>query len=177
MKGEIAILLMGLMLLPVIVLAKKSNDLGGSTQPTITCQEYCQNQTHVDCVGKWKISGKYPTCKCEFICSESNSKPKNNFVNRKGPWNAFGKNKLLCIANVTSETQELLLRNKKGKFEAWKFNYTDNSTTHYVAFPTSWYKPKVVEKKVLNGQWQLLNITETDPRVVQCGILPGMYIV
>jgi hypothetical protein len=175
MKGEIAIILMGLMLLPVIAVAKTQNT--GSIPPSPTCQEWCQSQPHVACVGKWKISGKYPNCKCEFKCSESNDKPKNNMDNRKGPWNAVGKNKLLCIANVTSETQELLLINKKGKFEAWKFNYTDNSTTHYVAFPTSWYKPKVVEKKVLTGQWQLVNITETDPRVVQCGILPGMYIV
>ena len=172
MKVGIAIILMGLMLLPVIAVAKTNN--AGPAQPT--CEEWCQSQPSILCVGKWKISGKYPNCKCEFKCSESNDKPKNNMDNRKGPWNAFGKNKLLCIADVTSETQELLLRNKKGKFEAWKFNYTDNSTTHYVAFPTSWYKPKVVEKKVLTGQWQLVNIIETDPRV-KCGILPGMYIV
>jgi hypothetical protein len=169
MKGGIAIILLGLMILPAIVLAKTNK--AGSPQPT--CKEWCESQPHVTCEGKWKISGKYPDCKCEFKCDTKND-PDDN---KEGPWNAIGKNKLLCLSTIITDTQEVLLKHKKGNFEAWSFNGTGNSTGHYIAFPISWYKPKVVEKKVDKEHWQLINITDTDPRAVQCGISPGMYIV
>ena len=171
MKGEIAIILVGLMILPVIALAKTNSE---ATEQT--CEQYCNAQPHVDCVGEWKITGKYPDCKCEFKCSiKENSN--NNKDNSVGPWNALLKNKKLCKADMTTDTQVLLLKNKKGNFEAWTFNTGDNSVNHYVAFPASWYKPKVIEKKIQKEHWQSINIAAEDPRVVQCGILPGDYIV
>lgn len=176
MKEGIAIILLGLMILPAIAIAKTNNKLNqnnGLNQPT--CKEFCENQTHIDCVGEWKISGKYPNCNCEFKC-DIKEDSENDTDDQEGPWNAFGKDKLLCLT-ITNETQEVLLKQKKGKFEAWVFNGTGNSKNHYVAFPTSWYKPKVVQKKIDKEHWNLINITAEDPRAVQCGILPGMYIV
>ena len=34
------------------------------------CVEYCKTQPHIQCVGTWNITGKYPDCKCGFDCSE-----------------------------------------------------------------------------------------------------------
>ena len=39
-------------------------------QPTMTCEEYCPTQPHVQCVGQWSISGNYPDCNCEFVCDQ-----------------------------------------------------------------------------------------------------------
>jgi hypothetical protein len=169
LKKILAILFVTFSLMSVIALAKSNK--------TTTCKEWCPEQPHADCEGKWQIGGNYPNCKCEFKCNKvsSSNSNKNNFLT--GPWNAFGKNKLLCIANITTNTRVLLLRQTKGKFESWLFNGTSNSTTHYVAFPSSWYKPKVIENKVKSGHWQLINITNTDPRAVQCNITSGTYIV
>ena len=33
------------------------------------CQQYCEKQPHIMCVGSWNISGVYPDCKCGFVCS------------------------------------------------------------------------------------------------------------
>ena len=38
-------------------------------EPKISCDEYCESQPHIQCVGNWNISGTYPDCKCQFICS------------------------------------------------------------------------------------------------------------
>lgn len=39
------------------------------TQPSqLTCQEYCEQQPHIMCVGDWEISGAYPDCSCSFAC-------------------------------------------------------------------------------------------------------------
>lgn len=35
----------------------------------ITCENYCENQPHIQCVGKWNISGEYPNCSCNFTCN------------------------------------------------------------------------------------------------------------
>ncbi len=37
-------------------------------QPEMTCQEYCETQPHIMCVGHWNISGTYPDCNCEWVC-------------------------------------------------------------------------------------------------------------
>ena len=34
-----------------------------------TCQQYCESQPHIQCVGTWNNSGTYPDCKCGFVCS------------------------------------------------------------------------------------------------------------
>lgn len=36
-----------------------------------TCQGYCENQTHILCLGQWNISGEYPNCTCQWLCDES----------------------------------------------------------------------------------------------------------
>src|SRR4030095_2455408 len=36
----------------------------------MTCEKYCPTQPHIECVGKWNISGTYPDCSCGFICNE-----------------------------------------------------------------------------------------------------------
>jgi len=35
---------------------------------SMTCEEYCPTQPHIECVGKWNISGVYPDCVCGFVC-------------------------------------------------------------------------------------------------------------
>ncbi len=35
---------------------------------TMTCEEYCPTQPHVECVGTWNISGTYPDCVCSYEC-------------------------------------------------------------------------------------------------------------
>jgi hypothetical protein len=167
LKKILAILFVTFSLISVIVLAKSNQT---------TCKDWCPTQNHADCEGKWQIGGNYPNCKCEFKCNKVGNS-NNNKNNREGPWNAVGKNKLLCVVNITNDAQELLLKQVKGKFEAWRFNTTTNSTTHYVAFPISWYKPKVIEMKVNSTQWKLINITISDPRAVQCNITNGTYVV
>ncbi len=36
--------------------------------PSMTCDEYCKSQPHIECVGNWNISGTYPDCVCDFVC-------------------------------------------------------------------------------------------------------------
>lgn len=36
-----------------------------------TCRDYCEGKPHIMCVGTWKISGAYPACTCEYVCSSS----------------------------------------------------------------------------------------------------------
>ena len=38
------------------------------SEPSMTCQEYCPTQPHIQCVGHWEISGTYPNCNCNFVC-------------------------------------------------------------------------------------------------------------
>lgn len=33
-----------------------------------TCEEYCLEQPHIECVGAWNISGEYPDCNCSYVC-------------------------------------------------------------------------------------------------------------
>ena len=40
----------------------------GPEEPTMTCEEYCPTQPHIECVGTWNISGTYPDCVCEYNC-------------------------------------------------------------------------------------------------------------
>lgn len=35
---------------------------------SMTCDEYCKGQPHVQCVGEWNISGTYPDCVCSYEC-------------------------------------------------------------------------------------------------------------
>jgi len=35
-----------------------------------SCNEYCESMPHIQCVGKWDITGKYPDCRCKFSCEE-----------------------------------------------------------------------------------------------------------
>ncbi len=35
---------------------------------SMTCEEYCPTQPHIQCVGSWDISGTYPDCVCNFEC-------------------------------------------------------------------------------------------------------------
>jgi len=46
--------------------------LVGCTQQVeeLTCEEYCVDQPHIQCVGEWNISGVYPDCNCEWVCSD-----------------------------------------------------------------------------------------------------------
>jgi len=47
--------------------------------PTMTCEEYCPTQSHVQCVGIWNISGAYPNCNCQYNCQtlEENKSQEN----------------------------------------------------------------------------------------------------
>lgn len=40
---------------------------GGVSQ---TCEEYCKDQPHTQCVGEWQISGDYPDCECGWVCDQ-----------------------------------------------------------------------------------------------------------
>lgn len=35
----------------------------------VTCEEYCQELPHMECIGEWNISGSYPDCVCGFDCT------------------------------------------------------------------------------------------------------------
>lgn len=37
----------------------------------MSCTEYCESQPHIACVGYWIISGNYPDCSCEYVCSST----------------------------------------------------------------------------------------------------------
>jgi len=46
--------------------------ISGCVSPTTTvtsCSQYCEQQPHINCTGKWNVSGNYPNCKCDFICN------------------------------------------------------------------------------------------------------------
>ena len=38
-----------------------------------TCEDYCLTLSHVECVGEWEISGTYPSCVCDWKCTEPSS--------------------------------------------------------------------------------------------------------
>lgn len=38
---------------------------------SMSCDEYCKSQPHIECVGQWNISGTYPDCVCDFVCDTS----------------------------------------------------------------------------------------------------------
>jgi len=33
------------------------------------CREFCEGLPHVTCVGYWNISGQFPNCNCQYVCS------------------------------------------------------------------------------------------------------------
>lgn len=41
----------------------------------ITCEEYCAEQSQVQCAGEWNITGIYPECNCGFICDTEEPEP------------------------------------------------------------------------------------------------------
>lgn len=40
-----------------------------NSQPTTTCEMFCPTLNHIECDGKWSISGTYPNCNCKFDCN------------------------------------------------------------------------------------------------------------
>jgi putative hemolysin len=34
-----------------------------------TCRDYCELKPHIACVGYWNISGSFPNCNCQYLCS------------------------------------------------------------------------------------------------------------
>ncbi len=34
----------------------------------MSCDDYCLDQPHIECVGEWRISGTYPDCVCGWEC-------------------------------------------------------------------------------------------------------------
>jgi len=38
---------------------------------TMTCGEYCEEHVDMDCQGYWNISGIYPECTCNYVCSSA----------------------------------------------------------------------------------------------------------
>lgn len=39
------------------------------------CEEYCSKMPHIECIGDWNITGKYPKCSCDFVCKVEEVKP------------------------------------------------------------------------------------------------------
>lgn len=37
-------------------------------QPAENCEQFCQSQPHMQCLGNWSISGTFPDCNCSFEC-------------------------------------------------------------------------------------------------------------
>ncbi len=37
----------------------------------MSCNDYCNLQPHIECVGEWEIGGLYPDCECEFVCTQA----------------------------------------------------------------------------------------------------------
>jgi putative hemolysin len=37
-----------------------------------SCNEFCKAMPHVECVGYWNITGQFPNCECQYVCSISN---------------------------------------------------------------------------------------------------------
>jgi len=35
---------------------------------SVTCQDVCEAQPHIQCVGSWSVSGTYPDCACTYEC-------------------------------------------------------------------------------------------------------------
>lgn len=35
------------------------------------CEEYCESQPHIQCVGYRNITGNYPNCTCAYTCYEN----------------------------------------------------------------------------------------------------------
>jgi len=40
-------------------------------EQTLSCDAYCAELPHIQCIGYWSVSGDYPNCGCAWICSES----------------------------------------------------------------------------------------------------------
>jgi len=67
---------------------------------SMTCNEYCEQKAHVQCIGDWEISGSYPDCTCKYVCGgeeepeTSNPEPQtetieseeSETVEASGPW-------------------------------------------------------------------------------------------
>ena len=67
--------------LAVFLAGCTTNTPPGPTTPTgpvvVTpqCSEYCPTLPHIQCVGRWNISGTYPSCSCDFVCDVAPSVP------------------------------------------------------------------------------------------------------
>jgi hypothetical protein len=53
--------------------APLSKPVDNKTTPQVnktnmTCKDYCPTLPHIQCVGKWNISGTYPDCVCSYEC-------------------------------------------------------------------------------------------------------------
>lgn len=83
-KIVIALIVIGLIIFSGCIGGKEQNKSNNTTNTTmnlsitlpgenngenITCENYCEDQPHIQCVGIWDISGEYPNCNCNFTCN------------------------------------------------------------------------------------------------------------
>lgn len=57
---------------------------------SMTCEEWCPTQPHIQCVGQWDISGTYPDCVCGFVCDVEEveeDEPMEEELEPIGAWN------------------------------------------------------------------------------------------
>ena len=62
----------------------------------LTCQDYCEKQPHIICVGHWDISGTYPDCSCKWVCDVPQTPTCEEYCEDQphalcvGEWDIFG---------------------------------------------------------------------------------------
>ncbi|MBI5223046.1 hypothetical protein HY990_01355 [Candidatus Micrarchaeota archaeon] len=64
-------LLLAILSITIVTFGCTSKNNGNSQadrELAITCEESCIRTPHIQCSGKWNISGTYPSCRCEFTC-------------------------------------------------------------------------------------------------------------
>jgi hypothetical protein len=148
-------------LLPVLAILVA----GCVQQPTQTCQEYCQDRSHIQCAGQWEISGVYPDCNCTWTCEQPTqtcqeycqSQPHAQCV---GSWNITGAYPS-CSCGWNCEVQEVELSISPG----------DEACTYH-EFEM---KPGEEVNVSINGKAHTVSVTEIDEGDMTKVVVDGFF--
>jgi hypothetical protein len=95
-----------------------------NTQPT--CEEFCPTLAHIQCTGKWNVSGVYPGCVCKYECeTATNTTAVQNATNLTQPLPATPTN--ATIAQMLNDGLDRLrsdfYKNNSGVFNEKSYSW------------------------------------------------------
>jgi hypothetical protein len=98
---------------------------------TMTCQEWCPTQPHIQCVGSWDISGIYPDCVCSFECDVQEPEENESTEEELEPFAEWNNNSIQSMLEMgLADIRSDYLHTASGQFTTdtytWKRIHRDS---------------------------------------------------